>query len=269
MAVLKVGVIGPRSSLGRELCNWYTPIECDITSKESVRVNTEGFDVIINCAAKTDLDWCETHKDETFAVNMRGVGTLRNIFKGWLVHLSTSYVYADKYCLIHKEDDLAFNPINVYSAAKLGADIYLSTYMENTTIVRTMGLFGSIFKIDGMRAFFDGNISSAPTNLFGQCIHVKDLALCIKEIIDRKILKGEIINLVHEYSYMSRWDLYTAIRNLAKKKTNAKFPIIEKVKWQHVKGLADRPEFAVLSLAKAKEYDLPIGTIHTGLARMI
>ena len=104
----------------------------DITNKSA----TEKFisdcapDVVINCAAYTNVDGCESNQDTAFMVN--GIGS-RNLaiacenVGAKLVHVSTDYVFKGDEPTPRREYDVT-NPISVYGKQKMQAkNLFVST----------------------------------------------------------------------------------------------------------------------------------------------
>ncbi len=102
------------------------------------------FDLLINSAAATNVDRCEIHPDEAFAVNANAPGHLARIAfdKGaWLIHLSTDYVFDGQTNRPLTEQDEP-NPVSVYGRSKLAGEqavLAVSTAFLN---VRVSWVFG-------------------------------------------------------------------------------------------------------------------------------
>ncbi|HYA14913.1 MAG TPA: dTDP-4-dehydrorhamnose reductase [Syntrophales bacterium] len=118
----------------------------DIASAEScerVVAETEP-DVVINAAAYTNVDGCETKREECFSVNAEGVKNIalacaeRGIK---IVHFSTDYVFDGKKKTPYVEDD-SCNPINVYGQSKLAGEQYLKEFSNNYILIRSAWLYG-------------------------------------------------------------------------------------------------------------------------------
>jgi nucleoside-diphosphate-sugar epimerase len=88
---MRIAVTGANGNLGSQLVLMgCIPMECDVTQLSDV-INTLSMikpDVVINCAAKTNVDECETIEGwkRAVAVNVHGVENLRNVFQGRLIH---------------------------------------------------------------------------------------------------------------------------------------------------------------------------------------
>ncbi|MGE5790914.1 MAG: dTDP-4-dehydrorhamnose reductase [Syntrophaceae bacterium] len=120
--------------------------EFDITSAaDCLRVIGE-FDpaVVVNAAAYTDVDGCETNREACFAVNAEGV---RNVALACrdrgakVVHYSTDYVFDGTKMEPYLEDDPC-RPINAYGASKRKGEEHLIETVENHLLIRTAWLYG-------------------------------------------------------------------------------------------------------------------------------
>ena len=96
--------------------------ELDITDREAVETFVEKSkpDVVVNCAAWTDVDGAESHADEAFAVNAEGAGNLAAAAEthgAKMVHVSTDFVFDGTKKGAYVEDDEP-NPTSVYGESK-------------------------------------------------------------------------------------------------------------------------------------------------------
>ena len=121
--------------------------ELDITKPEAVRSVLGGLrpTMVINAAAYTDVDGCESHEAEAMAVNATGPANLAQAcseFGSRLVHVSTDYVFdglgAEPYTPGHP-----IAPQSVYGTSKAaGEEAVRRILPDGHTIVRTSWLFG-------------------------------------------------------------------------------------------------------------------------------
>jgi dTDP-4-dehydrorhamnose reductase len=121
----------------------YIPL--DITSNNDVRDAIKSFypDVIINAAAFTNVDACETEKDSAWKVNVDGVDNLAKhaiISDAHLIHISTDYIF-DGVSGPYDENALP-NPMSYYGRTKLASENLLKNYDNNSTIIRINVLYG-------------------------------------------------------------------------------------------------------------------------------
>lgn len=115
----------------------------DITDSAAVRALLWSVrpDAVINAAAYTAVDACETNATVAFAVNADAVGFLAaacDDVGAHLVHVSTDYVFDGTLDRPYREDD-ATNPQSVYGQSKLAGEIAAG---PNAAIVRTSWVSG-------------------------------------------------------------------------------------------------------------------------------
>jgi len=120
--------------------------EIDIVSASECRGAIEEIkpDIVINAAAYTNVDGCETAKDECFAVNAEAVKNIADACRDKnirIIHFSTDYVFDGKAKQPYKEDHPC-NPINVYGESKLAGERYLQSLSDNYVLIRTSWLYG-------------------------------------------------------------------------------------------------------------------------------
>ena len=121
--------------------------ELDISDNASVdRLVAEiRPDVVINCAAFTAVDRCETEVEAAHDVNEHGVGYLAAAcarIGAHLVHVSTDYVFDGRLDRPYREDD-ATNPESVYGRSKLaGERAAFEALGDEATVVRTSWVSG-------------------------------------------------------------------------------------------------------------------------------
>lgn len=120
--------------------------ELDITDMSAVKkfVAVNKPDVIINCAAMTNVDGCESMKETAFSVNAAGVRNLAVAARengAKLIHVSTDYVFSGDADKPYTEWDIV-NPQSVYGASKALGEKYALSFCDKTFIVRTSWLYG-------------------------------------------------------------------------------------------------------------------------------
>ncbi|MBI4964715.1 MAG: dTDP-4-dehydrorhamnose reductase [Desulfomonile tiedjei] len=101
--------------------------------------------VIINVAAVTDVDGCESDPAAAFSVNAHGAANLAEAARvcgAFMIHLSTDYVFDGTKRSPYFESD-PLNPLGVYGESKAQGETAVSSLLpENHCIVRTQWLFG-------------------------------------------------------------------------------------------------------------------------------
>ncbi|MBI5403045.1 MAG: SDR family oxidoreductase [Ignavibacteriae bacterium] len=117
----------------------------DITNKEEVKDAVRRFNpkIILNCAAFTDVDKCETERELCWKLNVDAVKNLiiaSRINDAKIIHYSTDYVFDGKN---GPYDETATpNPISFYGRSKLASENALIASGADSAIIRTMVLFG-------------------------------------------------------------------------------------------------------------------------------
>jgi dTDP-4-dehydrorhamnose reductase len=155
MTAMKILLLGAQGMLGSDL----QPIlsakhevlgkdiqDFDITDRDQVVEEIAALrpDVVINAAAFTDVDGCESHRDTAFAVNGEGafhvaLGCAHVGCK--MIHFSTDYVFDGASPTPYPEDFPA-HPLNVYGKSKLQGELYVRKVLQDYLIVRTAWLYG-------------------------------------------------------------------------------------------------------------------------------
>jgi len=132
-----------RCGAGRVL--WTDVGELDITDARAVErlVSAEQPGTILNCAALTDVDGCESRREEAFRINGEAVGHLARAATAVgarLIQISTDFVFSGECQRPYREDD-AVAPLSVYGASKLAGEEE-ARRTANHLIVRTAWLYG-------------------------------------------------------------------------------------------------------------------------------
>ena len=102
------------------------------------------FDLLINCAALTNVDYCESHRDEAFLINARAPRLLAEIClqkSAKLVHISTDYVFDGKQVTPYIEEDPP-GPLGVYAESKLAGEKEVLAVSPKNLVVRLSWVFG-------------------------------------------------------------------------------------------------------------------------------
>ena len=145
-------VVGGNGMLGRDMLALLGDTargvdidEIDITSLESTErvLRTLKPGTVINCAAYTDVDGCETNVETAMQVNGEGVAHLAMASReigARLVHVSTDYVFDGSKGTPYVEDDLPC-PLGVYGESKLAGEMN-AAFNPDHLIVRTQWLYG-------------------------------------------------------------------------------------------------------------------------------
>ena len=154
---MKLLIIGSNGQLGYDFVNMASaaghtviPVDypqIDICSEQSVEsaVAAARPDAIINCAAFTAVDDCETATDKAFALNAEACGYLAASAKkhsATLVHFSTDYVFDGRASQPYTEK-CQTNPQSVYGKSKLRGEEIITGLYDNVMIFRIAWLYGA------------------------------------------------------------------------------------------------------------------------------
>ena len=149
-------ILGAGGMLGRHLAEVLedelprtvsaTRDEIDITDYWEMRWELERLkaSVVINCAALTDVDGCETQEDRARLVNAEGAGNVSRACRevgARLIHISTDFVFDGLQRRPYREEDLT-HPISVYGQTKLEGELAVAEGTPDHLIVRASWLYG-------------------------------------------------------------------------------------------------------------------------------
>ncbi len=167
--------------------------DMDIVSWDGVIENLQRInpDVIINCAAFTDVDACETEEYMCQRINVEGPRNLAQCsarFNARLIHISSDYVFDGKKTVPQPyfEDDV-LRPLSAYGVSKMESEKAVRENAPNYIIIRTAWLYG----INGpnfVRSIIKKALNSEPlkvvTDQIGSPTWTYRLALQIKTLLN-------------------------------------------------------------------------------------
>jgi dTDP-4-dehydrorhamnose reductase len=200
---MKIIITGAGGQLGKALvklfssCDYkvfsFTKRELDITSKEQIKevFNKISPDIIINCAAFTKVDLCETDVEKAYLINGLApfyLGTEANKHQAKLIHISTDYVFSGNQTSPYKETDQP-NPQTIYGKSKLLGEELLLKNCNNLLIVRTSWLYGNDannFVHTMMKLSEKLNSIKVVHDQFGSPTYTRDVALAIQSLMKDK-----------------------------------------------------------------------------------
>lgn len=191
-------VVGCKGMLGQELMGVFGSSargvdveEIDITDLSSVQrvLVTLKPTVVVNAAAYTDVDGCQTHAEQAMQVNGEGVAHLAMVSKeigAKLVQVSTDYIFDGEKGSPYLEDDLCA-PLSVYGESKLAGEMN-TWFNPDHLIVRTQWLYGHAGKnfVETMlRLAGERDELTVVDDQVGSPTWTRDLALAIKALIEK------------------------------------------------------------------------------------
>jgi dTDP-4-dehydrorhamnose reductase len=203
--------------------------DLDLSSENSISHyfdNNDKFDIIINCAAYTQVDKAEQEIELSNQINHLAVKQLASIAskqQAKLMHISTDYVFDGESNKPYIETDDT-NPINVYGRTKLAGEKALQAVMPtNAIIIRTSWVyseFGNNFVKTMLRLGKERDGLNIVSDQIGTPTYATDLANAILEIIKNKEFREEDqATQIYHYSNegeISWYDFAKEIFKLAK-----------------------------------------------------
>src|SRR2546423_4859180 len=119
--------------------------QLDLGRLDRVRsaLSKRKFELLINCAALTNVDYCESHREHAFVVNAeapRVLAEIANEKSAKLVHFSTDYVFDGKKTEPYVEGDRA-DPLSVYGESKREGERCVLEVSPEHLIVRLSWVF--------------------------------------------------------------------------------------------------------------------------------
>ncbi len=190
----------------------YSYLPLDITNKESVKKAVKEYmpDLIINAAAFTNVDGCETERELSWRVNVDAVKHLiiaSRFNSSKIIHISTDYIFDG----IHGgyDENATPNPLSFYGKAKLASENALTASGVNHTIIRTMIIYGTGTNVKKNFALWlvDKLKNNEPVNIvndqYGMPTMVDDLGLALLRIVERE--RAGIYNVCGS-EYINRYE---------------------------------------------------------------
>jgi dTDP-4-dehydrorhamnose reductase len=215
----------------------------DLSTRENVKKIVYDFvpDAIINTAAFTNVDLCETERETAWKVNVKSVEYLAEsarIIDAHLIHISTDYVFDGKHGP-YSEKDIP-KPISYYGRTKLASENTIKLIGAINSIIRTNVLYGPVDfgRPDFVRwvvmSLREGKEIKIVTDQINNPTFIDDLVCAINSVIQYK--KQGIYNIGGK-DFLSRCEFTHRIAdyfNLNKK-------LIKPIKTEDLKQPAPRP----------------------------
>ena len=254
----------------------------DITNLDAIRevVKRDSIDVIVNCAAYTNVDAAEDHYDLAELLNARAPENLAIAMKevdGLLIHISTDYVFGKEPYNTPCKEDQKGTPTGVYGLTKLHGEQTIQKIGCKHIIIRTAWLYSEFGK-NFVKTML--NLTAAKTQIkvvfdqVGTPTYAGDLAQAINTILsDYKLsLNSKLSTLNYEKSGIyhfsnegvcSWYDFTKTIQQIAiesdyydslpKQKVCECLCDIQPCHSDEFPSLVSRPSYSVLDKTKVKE----------------
>lgn len=228
--------------------------ELDVTDRGAVEAFfvREQPDLIVNCAAYTDVDGAETEREKAFEVNYDGARFLAEAAadKGLsLIHLSTDYLFDGRQDTPYTESDIP-NPINVYGESKLAGAMTVLESGCRGAVLRTSLVYsprGRNFAKSILAKAKDNDTLEVVSDLRACPTYAASLARAIVAMIPSLLANPDIAEVYHycDEGVVSRADLAAEIVRQAGLKCH-----IVPVPSSRFPGAAKRPAYSALDTTK-------------------
>jgi dTDP-4-dehydrorhamnose reductase len=263
---MKIVILGAGGRLGAALLRQYQTqydiaafnrAQLDLANLGDVRQILGGmnFDVLINAAAFTNVDGCESERDRAFLINAEAPAVLAEICNkedATLIHFSTDYVFDGEKRAPYTELDQA-NPVSVYGESKLAGEKRVLAAENGHVVVRVSWVFGP-----DRPSFIDAMIQRAQQSeridavcdKFSTPTYTHDIASMLPRFFDRRG-EGGIIHFANagkcSWQEYAQWalDCCRKVGIPLKAKTVDALNLTDMKNW-----IARRPVYSVLSTVK-------------------
>lgn len=268
---MNILVTGANGQLGMEMRNVssgsadryiFTDVaELDITDADAVDrvIASEKVDVIVNCAAYTNVDKAEEDEQTADLINHRAVAILASAaakHDATLIHISTDYVFDGRSCIPYREDDPT-SPTGAYGRTKLAGERAVIESGCRYLIFRTAWLYspyGKNFVKTMMKLTAEKGSLNVVFDQVGTPTCAADLAALIYKVITERMLDRQGVYHFSNEGVCSWYDFVVEIRDICRNTCDIRpchsdeFP--SKVK---------RPHYSVLDKTKVRNmFELPI-----------
>ena len=261
---MNILITGANGQLGTEMRNvsagstdkyMFTDVaELDITDADAVDkvIASEKVDVIVNCAAYTNVDKAEDDEQTADLINHRAVAILASAaakYGATLIHLSTDYVFDGCACIPYKEDDPT-HPTGSYGRTKLAGEQAIIESGCHHLIFRTAWLYspyGKNFVKTMMKLTAEKDSLNVVFDQAGTPTCAADLAALIYKVITDRMQDLQGIYHFSNEGVCSWYDFAVEIRDLCGNTCD-----IRPCHSGEFPSKVERPHYSVLDKTKVK-----------------
>ena len=244
----------------------------DISDRASIDIiaESEKVDIIVNCAAYTDVERAESEIDMAMLLNHQAVENLAGAAASRdaaLIHISTDYIFSGEGNLPIREDAVPA-PKGVYGSTKLAGEKAIQKSACRSVIVRTSWLYspyGRNFVKTMRRLMQESGQIRVVYDQVGSPTYAADLADALMQIIQGPRIEGKAVYHYSDEGAVSWYDFAQAIREIS----GFDCKIIP-CRSEDYPTKARRPHYSVLDKSAIKQaYKLEIPYWRDALARCI
>jgi dTDP-4-dehydrorhamnose reductase len=234
--------------------------ELDITNADDIErvVSENNADVIVNCAAYTNVDKAEDDEALAYKLNATAPMLLAEAMKrrnGLLIHISTDYVFGGNDGNLPKAETEHTNPTGVYGSTKLAGERGVVSTGVNAIIIRTAWLYseyGNNFVKTMMRLMAEKPQLNVVFDQVGTPTYAGDLAIAILTILNLNIEKIKENLGVYHFSNEGVASWYDFAKQIAQDAELTDCEVLPCHSSQFPSKVI-RPPFSVLDKSKIKD----------------
>lgn len=265
MNVLVTGANGQLGShlriLGEESQHryFYTDVdELDITRRDAVLnyVLTNGINVVVNCAAYTNVDRAEDEEATAELVNsvaVRHLADAMKVVRGTMVHISTDYVFGGNGYNTPCREDAALNPTGAYGRTKMHGEEAIADVGCHFILIRTGWLYseyGKNFVKTMLRIFSEKETCRVVFDQVGTPTYAGDLARVIFDMVENECFRGR--DGIYHFSNEGVCSWYDFALEIARQAGNGTCKIMP-CHSNEFPSKVNRPPYSVLDKTKIKQ----------------
>lgn len=268
---MNILITGANGQLGNEMrvlsaqhtrhTYFFTDIaELDITSREAVAqfVTDNVIDIIVNCAAYTNVDKAETDEDIAHKINALAVENL-GLSGARVIHISTDYVFSGEACMPYAETD-PVAPRTAYGRTKREGEVLLQAVCPESIIIRTAWLystFGNNFVKTMLRLGQERESLGVVFDQIGSPTYAADLAVAIFAAINAPVWQAGVYHFTNEGVcswYDFTHEIFARAQSLLNKEAAEKVAScqLRSILSSEYQYQTPRPHYSVLNKAKIK-----------------
>lgn len=268
---MNILITGANGQLGNEMrvlsaqhtqhTYFFTDIaELDITSREAVAqfVTDNVIDIIVNCAAYTNVDKAETDEDIAHKINALAVENL-GLSGARVIHISTDYVFSGEACVPYAETD-PVAPRTAYGRTKREGEVLLQAVCPESIIIRTAWLystFGNNFVKTMLRLGQERESLGVVFDQIGSPTYAADLAVAIFAAINAPVWQAGVYHFTNEGVcswYDFTHEIFARAQSLLNKEAAEKVAAcqLRSILSSEYQYQTPRPHYSVLNKAKIK-----------------
>lgn len=269
---MNILITGANGQLGNEIrvlslqhpqhTYFFTDIaELNITSREAVAqfVADNTIDVIVNCAAYTNVDKAETDEDLAHKINALAVENL-GLSGARVIHISTDYVFSGEAFIPYEETD-SVAPRTAYGRTKREGEVLLQAVCPDSIIIRTAWLYstyGNNFVKTMLRLGQERESLGVVFDQIGSPTYAADLAVAIFAAINAPVWQAGVYHFTNEGVcswYDFTHEIFARAHSLlngvaAEKVASCQLRSILSSEYQYQ---TPRPHYSVLNKSKIKQ----------------